>query len=81
MGGVLATMGTFAVCKAALYPAPPANELPISYGSAYIESTGDLFAPFPASDVKAIVWIGATMVIGGTLLRLKSYWHLTEEDK
>ena len=81
LGGVLSAMGMFAFMKAAVYPAQPAEQLAVSYSSRYVESTGDLFAPFPASDVHLVMWIGAAMVIGGTLLRLKSYWHLTKEDK
>lgn len=83
MGSVLSAMGTFAFCKAAVYPVPPADRLAVAYGSNYVEGVGDLFAPFPAEQVHAIMWIGATMVIVGTLLRLKSYWHLTgtQEDK
>jgi hypothetical protein len=76
IGGVASCMGTFAFCKAAVYPAQPADQQAVSYGSAYVTSTGDLFAPFPAAHVHAIMWMGALLVIGGTLLRLKSYWRV-----
>ena len=78
MGGVLATMGTFAFGKATFYSgqAVAQPEPTVTYSSTYVGGTGDLFAPFPVAHVHALMWIGLLMAVGGTLLRIKSYWRV-----
>lgn len=78
IGGVLASMGTFAFGKAAFYSQPAATlpEPAVTYSSSYVGGTGDLFAPFPAGQVHWLMWMGLLMAVGGTLLRIKSYWRV-----
>jgi hypothetical protein len=86
IGGVATFAGMLAFCKArglAQAPSLRTGEVGI-YRSAYFGGSGDLFAPFPADHVHAVMWIGALVAVGGILLRLKSYWRITaprEEDQ
>lgn len=79
-GGVLAFAGMFAFCKASNvgqhYDQPTLGQAHV-YRSAYFGGSGDLFAPFPAEQLVALRWIGLALVVGGTLLRIKSYWRIT----
>lgn len=83
MGGVLASMGTFAFAKATFYSGRAAaqSDTAVTYSSTYVGGTGDLFAPFPPSQVHALMWIGLLMALGGTLLRIKSYWRIAAPEE
>ena len=84
LGGVLATLGMFAVCKTlgmADYDAPGVGEV-IMYSSTYFGHSGDLFAPFPPEHQHGILVAGFAAVVLGTALRFKSYWRVYgNEDK
>jgi len=79
-GGVLAALGTLTFCKARFTPQLDMDQRPtVTYSSTYFGGTGDLFAPFPADHVAAIMWIGLALAIGGSLLRCASYWGIASQ--
>lgn len=81
MGGVLAFGGSVAFLKTTIahYSQTPVAEQAILYRSAYTAGSGDLFAPFDHS--ASVMWIGAVLAIGGTVLRLMSYWRFTRTQE
>lgn len=76
VGGVAAFAGSVAFCKATIMPSTgtPGPEEAMVYTSTLTTGTGDLFAPWAANTT--MMWMGAVLAIAGTLLRIKSYWHL-----
>lgn len=82
-GGVLAALGTLAFCKA-MFTKGEAEMQPwqaSTYRSTYFGGSGDLFAPFPPEHLHYIIWIGLAMAVGGSLLRLASYWRITSPEE
>lgn len=85
MGGLMSMFGMMAFLKASGLGSYDLGEPVVGqahiYRSAYFGGSGDLFAPFPPEQVGYIKWIAAVAVIGGIVVRFKSYWSITEEDK